>query len=394
MSDSVVGVQHPVNDVNDTAREEDIRVDDLGAVDVVATVDVLNGDVTAEEGRDGGGTVRDVGAVEDAVVYDVVAEDGYELARGGVGEGITNSLEGVVVGGKDGDIVEVAEGGSQVEGLSCTGEGSQVGIGKGRSEVSGNGEGTINNVDDTTGEVEVDCGGRNVVLEAAEEVGGLVDQDGFYDLSSSNVGERRVRQMSVRECGGDVVDVGSHDGAIQGVVADQRLDELGGESNTGGVQASKSRIARCKESDVSHVAEAAQQIELLEESPEGVELIIGQRNSSIGSSSDVSASGNVTTFSGILCRSNSCCKSKRSNLLETHDEEWQQMEAVEENGDSVSCQSPYSRKKRGLYVCFSLIVSSTWLVLGYPRIMQPVWQPLRVTRPWRDWWQAWNCLNC
>lgn len=381
MSDSVVGVQHSVDDVNDTAREEDIRVDDLGAVDVVATVDVLNGDVTAEEGRDGGGAVCDVGAVEDTVVHDVVAEDGYELASGGVGEGIADSLEGVVVGSEDSDIVEVAEGGSQVEGLSCTGEGSQVGIGQGRSEVSWNGEGTINNVDDTTGEVEVDCGGRNVVLKAAEEVGGLVDQDGFYDLSSSNVGERRVGQVSMRECGGDVVDVSSHDGAIEGVVADQCLDELGCESNTGGVQASKGRVARSKERDVSHVAEAAQQVELLEKSPEGVELVIGQRNGSIGCGGDVSASSNVTTFSGILCRSNSCCKSKWSNLLETHDEKWQQMEAVEENGDSLNCQSPHSRKKRGLYVCFSLIVSSTWLVLGYPRIMQPVWQPLRVTRP-------------
>lgn len=77
VSDGVVGVEHTVNDVNDTTGEEDVGVDDLCAVDVVAAVEVLYCQVCAAEGGDGG--VGDHAAVENAVVHDVVAEDRDQL---------------------------------------------------------------------------------------------------------------------------------------------------------------------------------------------------------------------------------------------------------------------------------------------------------------------------
>lgn len=155
MGDGVVGVEHSVNNVDNTTAEQNIGVDDLGAVDVVAAVDVLNGQVLANEGGHSSSSVRNIGAVEDAVVYNVVAQDRDELSGRSVGESITNGLESTVVRSKDSDIVEAAEGGCQVEFLSCASKGSQVRVCEGRSEVTRDGKSAVNNVDNTSCEVQV-----------------------------------------------------------------------------------------------------------------------------------------------------------------------------------------------------------------------------------------------
>ena len=207
VGDGVVGVEHSVNDVDDTAAEQDVGVDDLGAVDIVAAVDVLNSQVATNEGGNSCLARGDISAVEDAVVHHVVAQDGDELSDRGIGECITNGLESIVVRSKNSDVVQAAEGGCQVEFLSRTSKRSQVGVCQGRSEVSGDGKGAVDDVDHTSGEVEIGAGDRNIVLQAAEEVGCAILQNTFHNLSSSDVGEGRVGQVSVREGRGNIVEI-------------------------------------------------------------------------------------------------------------------------------------------------------------------------------------------
>jgi hypothetical protein len=73
-------------------------------------------------------------------------------------------------------------------------------------------------VDDAASEVEIGIGNRDVILEAAEEVDCAVLADSLDDLTSSNVGEGGVGQMSVRKGRGNVVDAGRQDSAVDGVV--------------------------------------------------------------------------------------------------------------------------------------------------------------------------------
>ena len=155
MGDSVVGVEDSVNDVDDTTAEQDVRVDNLSAVDIVAAIDVLDSQVCANVGLNTCGTIGDVGAVENAVVHNVVAQDRDELGGRGVSECITDSLEGTVVRSKDSDIVEAAEGRCQVEFLSRTSKGSQVGVCQGGSEVTRDGKSAVDDVDYASSEIEV-----------------------------------------------------------------------------------------------------------------------------------------------------------------------------------------------------------------------------------------------
>lgn len=100
---------------------------------------------------------------------------------------------------------------------------------------------------------------------------------------------------------------------------DQCLYQLRGDGNTGSVQASQSLVTRGKKSDISFIADATQQVELLEQSPERVELLISQGHSSVCACTDIPAGGEVATSTVVvLCRSNGSCKSQGSNALETH----------------------------------------------------------------------------
>jgi hypothetical protein len=80
--------------------------------------------------------------------------------------------------------------------------------------------------------------------------------------------------VCVREEGCDIVEIRGGYSSVNRVVIDQCLNKLRGNRNTRSVQASQSLVARCKEGDVSLVAEGAQQVELLEQGPERVELLM------------------------------------------------------------------------------------------------------------------------
>lgn len=54
--------------------------------------------------------------------------------------------------------MQVTEDRSEVESLNGARKGSQVGIGESGSQILGNGEGAVDDVDDTAGEVEVCLG--------------------------------------------------------------------------------------------------------------------------------------------------------------------------------------------------------------------------------------------
>ena len=79
------------------------------------------------------------------------------------------------------------------------------------------------------------------------------------------------------------------------------MDQLRGDGNTGSVQASQSLVARREKGDIPLVADAAQQVELLKQSPERVELLVGQGHSSVRTRGNVSTGGKVTTSAVVLC---------------------------------------------------------------------------------------------
>lgn len=268
--------------------------------------------------------------------------------------------------------MQVTEDRSEVKSLSGASKGSQVGIGEGGSQVLRNGEGAVDDVDDAAGEVEVCLGNRDVVLEAAEEVDSLVVSNRLDDLSTSDVRVRRVGQMGVREEGSRVGDAGSRDSAIESMVVagqsqyivskmagcsnlHQCLDKTGGECGTRRVESGQSFVARSKQSNVSLVAYTAQEVELLEQSPESVELLVGQRNGTICRGSNVTASGQVAALSSILSRNESCCKGERCNLLETHLVGCKEMGVYERvrRKKSLSFTKNSSQDEGGLYVCFA-----------------------------------------
>lgn len=126
---------------------------------------------------------------------------------------------------------------------------------------------------------------------------------------------------------------------------------------------------------------------MLEQSPERVELLVGQRNGTICRGSNVTASGQVAAFSSILSRNESCCKGKRCNLLETH------LVGCKETGvyervrrkKSLSFLKNSSQDEGGAICMLCFVRALLGLLLGSPRIMDSRLAAVARDKPRRKW---------
>jgi hypothetical protein len=142
-----------IDNVDDTVGDENIRDDDLGLVDVDSAV--VNGNVKLLAIGSSESTVLESAAVAKSVVYDVVREDISEITLAGVGEDGTDVGKGTVVGNKDGDVPLTAEVGQNLGFCEGTSSGGKVGGDGSIGDVLGDAENAVDDVNDTTGEVEV-----------------------------------------------------------------------------------------------------------------------------------------------------------------------------------------------------------------------------------------------
>ena len=114
-----------VDNVDNTTSDQDVGVDDLGVVDVDATVLDGKGQVVASQGSDAA-AVLDRGTVVDGAVDDVVFEDTGQSLSGEVTESGANRLKGCVVWCKDSYILETIDDRAYAELANGTGQGGQV----------------------------------------------------------------------------------------------------------------------------------------------------------------------------------------------------------------------------------------------------------------------------
>lgn len=142
-----------INDVDDTVGDEHVGDDDLGLVDVDSAV--VNLDVNLLTSSSGESAVLEVGAVANSVVDNMVPEDVHEIRLAGVGEDGANVGKGAVAGRKDGDVPGAGEVGDQLGLGESTSNGGEVGSNGSVGKVLGDSKNTVDDVDDTTSEVEI-----------------------------------------------------------------------------------------------------------------------------------------------------------------------------------------------------------------------------------------------
>lgn len=142
-----------INDVDNTVSDENVGDDDLSLVDVDSAV--VNLDVNLLTSSSGESTVLEVGAVANSVVDNMVLEDAHEIRLAGIGEDGANVGKSAVAGRKDGDVLGAGEVGDQLSLGESASSGGEVASNGSVGEVLGDGENTVDDVDDTTSEVEI-----------------------------------------------------------------------------------------------------------------------------------------------------------------------------------------------------------------------------------------------
>lgn len=139
--------------MDDAVGDEDVGDDNLGRVDENLAVDDADVELGAVEGGQGG--VGQATAVADDTVDDVVLEDIGEGLGGQVGGHAADGGKGLVGRGKDGHIGQAGQGVAEAGGSNGANKRSQVGGTRGRDDALGHGEDLVDDVDDTSGEVDV-----------------------------------------------------------------------------------------------------------------------------------------------------------------------------------------------------------------------------------------------
>lgn len=142
-----------INDVDDTVSDENVGDDDLSLVDVDSAV--VNLDVNLLTSSSGKSTVLEVGAVANSVVDNMVLEDVHEIRLAGIGEDGANVGKSAVAGRKDGDVLGAGEVGDQLSLGESASSGGEVASNGSVGEVLGDSKNAVDNVDDTTSEVEI-----------------------------------------------------------------------------------------------------------------------------------------------------------------------------------------------------------------------------------------------
>lgn len=157
-----------INDMDNTIGDEDIRDNDLGLIDKDSAV--VNNNVELLTLRSGESTVLEGRAVAKSVVDNVVLEDALKVRLAQVGEDRTNVGKGAVARSKDSDVLLIGEVCDELGLGESASNGGEVG-GNGRvGKVLGNGEDLVDDVDDTTSEVEVLSVLVNAVIDQLDDL--------------------------------------------------------------------------------------------------------------------------------------------------------------------------------------------------------------------------------
>jgi hypothetical protein len=148
-----INMDLPVNNVEDSVGDEDIRDNDLGLIDPDSSVLDKNVELLATSSVEGAVLKRR--AVADGAGDDMILKNILEIRLAQVGQDGTNIGKGAVARSKDGDVPGAAEVGDQVglgEGAS---NGGEVGGDGSVGDVLGDVENAVDDMNDTAGEVEV-----------------------------------------------------------------------------------------------------------------------------------------------------------------------------------------------------------------------------------------------
>lgn len=174
--------------------------------------------------------------------------------RGGqVGGEVTDRAEGLVVGDEDCQILCGGKSGANVCGLDSTQSSSEVGSAKGVRNRLGNAQDLVDDVDGSSGEVNIAGRDGRVFSQGRVESNVTTNSLGLNALTAGDVDISLVREQ-----GGDELrlfgELGGVVGAVQDVVLKNRGDEAGVGRRTLGTGACEEclegGIARCQDGDV------------------------------------------------------------------------------------------------------------------------------------------------
>lgn len=166
-----------INDVYDAVGDQNIRRDNTGVVHEHVTIFEADRDIPTAHGRDAGAVLQGRG-VSNGAVDDVVRENGGHLLGCKGGESRSDGLESLVIWRKDGDVAERIDCVDELCACKRAREGGEAGIDGGCRSIHGKGEDPVNDVDDTTSEVDILAGGsasavlRSCLTDAFSELVG------------------------------------------------------------------------------------------------------------------------------------------------------------------------------------------------------------------------------
>ena len=143
-----------IYNVHNAIRNQDVGSHDLGAVDEDGAVHNGDGHVVALECLDRG-AVRQVSAVGNGAIDDVVLEDARQLCHGQITDSRANGLESSIVGNEDGHVGQAVDGTDKVGVREGTGGGAQSSFYSGGGDVQWDGEHGVNHVKDTSSKVDI-----------------------------------------------------------------------------------------------------------------------------------------------------------------------------------------------------------------------------------------------
>lgn len=174
--------------------------------------------------------------------------------RGGqIGGEVANGAEGLVVGDEDCQVLCGGKSRANVCSLDSTQSSSEVGSAKGVGNRLGNAQDLVDDVDGTSGEVDIAGRDGRVFSQGRVECDVAPNSLGLNALTASDVGVSLVGEQ-----GGDELrlfgELGGVVGAVQDVVLKNRGDEAGISRSTLSTRACEEclegGIARCQDGDV------------------------------------------------------------------------------------------------------------------------------------------------
>lgn len=248
----VARVENLVNDVNYTILDEDVRGGDQSTVDEEVVTLLVDGEGAAVESGDLS-AVSEVGGEDDGAVDNVVGENRGDGLAGSVGEDRGDVLESSVAGSEDGDVVGLVHGLEELGLDESTSKRRETSSSSGDSDVGGEGEDLVNNVDDTSSEVDISLDNSRVALETGEEGNAIVHGLCLEVLGAGNIFVVVVvKERAGEERAWGTSNVSSADGAVQNVVVEDSGNEVGVGLDSGAVlssEASDGLVVRSKDGD-------------------------------------------------------------------------------------------------------------------------------------------------